>query len=206
MPARRTNGDESPGGRATAWAVVEGNVSKAVCGREEMGGVTQRTYERTVRVRAPLRPLYAEMDSVERIARFLPQLDRVELLDEAGDTQARCFGVMSIGPLVYRLAGSLELQRMNPPGRVGIRLRASGVPLELEGGFEFTRAADEETTVRYAATIRSAHPLMRRIPSALTEVLEEHVDTATDLAALRGRQYVHAERLLGVDAVSTHTL
>jgi carbon monoxide dehydrogenase subunit G len=166
-----------------------------------MDAVTQRSYERTVRVGAPLWALYAEMDSVERIARFLPQLDRVEPVDEADDTQARCFGVVSIGPLCYRLAGSLEVQRVNPPRRVGILLRASRVPLELEGGFEFTRAAAEETTVRYAATIRSAHPLMRRIPSALTGVLEEHVDAATDLAALRGRQYVQAERLLGPDAV-----
>ena len=99
----------------------------------------ERSYERTVRIGAPVDGLYEEMDSVHGLA---------------------------------------------------------SLRLELEGAFDFTVSAQDETTLRYAATIRSTHPLLRRMPSSLTGALVEHVDTTTDLIAVRTRQYTQARRLL----------
>jgi carbon monoxide dehydrogenase subunit G len=159
--------------------------------------VLERSYERTVRIKAPQRTLYGEMDSVEGLARFLPQLDSLEA--DPDPHIAVCFGAVAIGPLSFRLKGTLELERVDPPNGLWLRLRASNVPMELEGRFEFTASAAEETTLRYSATIRSQHKLIRRMRSSMIGVLEEHVDSATDLAAVRGRQYVQAAQLLSPD-------
>jgi carbon monoxide dehydrogenase subunit G len=159
--------------------------------------VLERSYERTVRIKAPQRTLYGEMDSVEALARFLPQVDGLE--PDPDPRIAVCFGAVAIGPLSYRLKGTLELERVDPPNGLWLRLRASNVPMELEGRFEFTASAAEETTLRYSATIRSEHKLIRRMRSSMIGVLEEHVDAATDLAAVRGRQYAQAARLLSPD-------
>jgi carbon monoxide dehydrogenase subunit G len=156
--------------------------------------VLERSYERSVRIKASQRTLYGEMDSVEGLARFLPQVDGLEA--DPDPHLAVCFGAVAIGPLSYRLKGTLEIERIDPPNGLWLRLRASNVPMELEGRFEFTASAAEETTLRYSATIRSEHKLIRRMRSSMIGVLEEHVDAATDLAAVRGRQYAQAARLL----------
>jgi hypothetical protein len=166
----------------------------------EVSVVMERTYERTVRVSAPMRALYGEMDSVELIARFLSEVDRVEPFDDLEDARGRFFGTVTIGPFSYRLTGTLMIERVDPPAGLWVRLRASNLPIEFDGRFEFAEAAAEETTLRYAATIRSAHPLMRWLRSWLIAALEAHVDTATELAAVRGGQYTRAERLLSLDA------
>jgi carbon monoxide dehydrogenase subunit G len=159
--------------------------------------VLERSYERTVRIKAPQRTLYGEMDSVEALARFLPHVDSLE--PDPDPYIAVCFGAVAIGPLSYRLKGTLELERIDPPNGIWLRLRASNLPMELEGRFEFTASSAEETTLRYSATIRSEHKLIRRMRSSMIGVLEEHVDAATDLAAVRGRQYAQAARLLSPD-------
>jgi hypothetical protein len=162
-----------------------------------MSAVLERDYERTVRVSAPLRALYREMDSVDGLVRFLHQID-----DHEPDPDSKgglVHGSMAIGPLSYRLTGTLLVERVDPPRSLWVRLRAPSLQMEIEGTFEFTAASAEETTLRYAATIRSAHPLVRRMRSSLIGVLEEHVDAATDLAAVRGRQYAQAARLLSPD-------
>ena len=159
--------------------------------------VLERSYERTVRIMAPQRTLYGEMDSVEALARFLPHVDSLE--PDPDPRIAGCFGVVAIGPLSYRLKGTLELELIDPPNGIWLRLRASNLPIELEGRFDFTASSAEETTLRYAATIRSQHKLIRRMRSSMIGVLEEHVDAATDLAAVRGRQYAQAARLLSPD-------
>jgi carbon monoxide dehydrogenase subunit G len=156
--------------------------------------VLERSYERTVRVEAPLRGLYREMDTVEALARFLPQVDR--LIPGSDADHAACEGSISIGPLSYRLQGTLSVERVDPPRTLRVRLRAPAIHLELDGEFDFTASAEEETTLRYAAMIRSSHPLVRRMRSSLTGALEEHVDSAIDLVAVRGRQYAEAERRL----------
>jgi carbon monoxide dehydrogenase subunit G len=156
-----------------------------------MPAVLERHYDRSVRVMAPLPGLYGELDSVEGIARFIRQIDRIAPADEE---HARCQGSLSIGPLSYRLNGELELERLDPPHGLRLRLHSPALRLEIEGLFEFVVSAENETTVHYAATIRSAHPLVRRMGSALTGLLEEHVDSATDLVAVRGRQYAEAQR------------
>jgi carbon monoxide dehydrogenase subunit G len=159
--------------------------------------VLERSYERTVRIKAPQLTLYGEMDSVEALARFLPHVDSLE--SDPDPRIAGCFGVVAIGPLSYRLKGTLELERIDPPNGIWLRLRASNLPIELEGRFDFTASSAEETNLRYSATIRSQHKLIRRMRSSLIGVLEEHVDAATDLAAVRGRQYAQAARLLSPD-------
>ena len=159
--------------------------------------VLERSYERTVRIKAPLLTLYGEMDSVEALARFLPHVDGLE--PDPDPRMAGCFGAGAIGPLSYRLTGTLELERIDPPNGLWLRLRASNLPIELEGRFGFTPSAAEETTLRYSATIRSEHKLIRRMRSSMIGVLEEHVDAATDLAAVRGRQYARAAMLLSPD-------
>jgi carbon monoxide dehydrogenase subunit G len=159
--------------------------------------VLERSYERTVRIKAPQRTLYGEMDSVEALARFLPQVDGLE--PDPDPHIAVCFGAVSIGPLSYRLKGTLEVERVDPPNGLWLRLRATNVPMELEGRFDFTPSSAEETTLRYSATIRSDHKLIRRMRSSMLGVLEEHVDAAIDLAAVRGSQYAQAARLLSPD-------
>lgn len=163
-----------------------------------MTAVLERDYERTVRINAPLRGLYREMDSVDGLARFLPQVDSVEHAEQNA-SHAVCHGSVSIGPLSYRLAGTVAVERVDPPNALRVQLRAPSLQLEITGMFEFTPSAADETTLRYAATIRSAHPLVRRMRSSLIGLLEEHVDWATDLLMVRGRQYTNAERLLGPD-------
>ncbi len=159
-----------------------------------MSTALERSYERTVRVQAPLRGLYREMDSVPGMVRFISEI--AGHVAGESDGQAVIIGSVSIGPLSYRLDGTLAVERVNPPNSLTVQIRAEGLHLELDGTFEFTVAAAEETTVRYAATIRSGHPLVRRMRSALTGALEEHVDSATDLVVMRGRQYAAAERKL----------
>jgi hypothetical protein len=104
--------------------------------------------------------------------------------------------VFSIGPLSYEVDGDMTVERAVPLHSLEIALRAPSLRLELEGAFEFMVSAQDETTLRYSATIRSAHPLLRRMPSALTGALEEHVDTTTDLISVRARQYTQAKRRL----------
>ncbi len=162
-----------------------------------MSSVLERDYERTIRVSAPLRALYREMDSVDGLVRFMHQIDDHEA--DPDSKGALVHGSIAIGPLSYRITGTLLVERVDPPRCLWVRLRAPSLQLEIEGTFEFTAASTEETTLRYAATIRSAHPLVRRMRSSLIGVLEEHVDAATDLAAVRGRQYAQAARLLSPD-------
>lgn len=162
-----------------------------------MSSVLERDYERTIRISAPLRALYREMDSVDGLVRFLHQIDDHEA--DPDSKGALVHGSIAIGPLSYRITGTLLVERVDPPRCLWVRLRAPSLQLEIEGTFEFTAASTEETTLRYAATIRSAHPLVRRMRSSLIGVLEEHVDAATDLAAVRGRQYAQAARLLSPD-------
>jgi carbon monoxide dehydrogenase subunit G len=162
-----------------------------------VSSVLERDYERTIRVSAPLRALYREMDSVDGLVRFMHQIDDHEA--DPDSKGALVHGSIAIGPLSYRITGTLLVERVDPPRCLWVRLRAPSLQLEIEGTFEFTAASTEETTLRYAATIRSAHPLVRRMRSSLIGVLEEHVDAATDLAAVRGRQYAQAARLLSPD-------
>ncbi|HEY1966990.1 MAG TPA: hypothetical protein VGH89_03510 [Pseudonocardia sp.] len=157
-----------------------------------MAAVLERSYERTVRVMAPLLGLYREMDSVDGLVRFLAEVD--SYVSSPTDDSATLIGSLCIGPLSYRLEGSLMIHRVVPPNSLRIRMRAPSLQLELEGTFEFTASAAEETTLRYSATMRSSHPLVRRMRSSLTGALEEHVDSATDLVAVRARQYAEAER------------
>jgi|SRR5581483_5644138 carbon monoxide dehydrogenase subunit G len=154
----------------------------------------ERSYERTVRIGAPLEGLYEELDSVHGLARFIPQLDSSVLGSD--DSRGACRGVFSIGPLSYEVDGDMTVERAVPLHSLEIALRAPSLRLELEGAFEFMVSAQDETTLRYSATIRSAHPLLRRMPSALTGALEEHVDTTTDLISVRARQYTQAKRRL----------
>lgn len=155
-------------------------------------------YRRVVRVNASVHALYAEMDSVEGLVRFMPQIDDHQPTDD--DAQAATIhGCIGLGPVSYRLTGSLTIDRADPPRRLRVRLQAPSRQLEIEGGFAFTPVSVEETAVEYAATVRCAHPLVRRMRSALIGVLEEHVDAATDLAAVRGRQYVQAAQLFSPD-------
>ena len=154
----------------------------------------ERSYERTVRVGAPVDRLYEQMDSVHGLARFIPQLESSVL--GADDDRGVCRGLFSIGPLSYEVDGNMTVDRVVPLHNLEIALRAPSLRLELDGQFEFLVGAQDETTLRYAATIRSTHPLLRRMPSSLTGALEEHVDTTTDLIAVRARQYTQAKRLL----------
>jgi carbon monoxide dehydrogenase subunit G len=156
--------------------------------------VLERSYERTVRVEAPLRGLYREMDTVDGLVRFLPQVDRHISGPDPG--HAVCEGSISIGPLSYRVQGTISVERVDPPRALRVRLRAPAIHLELDGEFEFAASAAEETTLRYSAIIRSSHPLVSRMRSSLTGALEEHVDSAIDLVVVRGRQYAEAERRL----------
>jgi carbon monoxide dehydrogenase subunit G len=162
-----------------------------------MASVLERSYERTVRVNSPLRALYREMDSVDGLVRFLPQIDSHE--PDPDSQGALCQGVISIGPLSYRVAGTLLVERVTPPSQLWVRLRAPSLQLELEGTFDFAASSNDETTLTYSATVRSAHPLVRRMRSSLIGMLEEHVDAATDLATIRGKQYAQAARLLSPD-------
>ena len=153
--------------------------------------VLERHYERSVRVMSPLRGLYREMDSVEAIVRFIPNIDSLTDIDE---DHAVCHGSVSIGPLSYRLDGRIRVQRVDPPNGLRVKLEAPSLQLQIDGMFGFTVSAQNETTLHYSATIRSAHPLVRRMRSSLTGLLEEHVDSATDLVSVRARQYAEAER------------
>lgn len=162
-----------------------------------MSAVLERSYERTVRVNAPVRALYREMDSVDGLVRFMHQIDSHE--PDPDGKGALVHGSIAIGPLSYRITGTLLVERVNPPNGLWVRLRAPSLQMEIEGRFDLTASSAEETTLRYAATIRSGHALMRRMRSSLIGVLEEHVDAATDLAAVRGRQYAQAARLLSPD-------
>jgi hypothetical protein len=137
------------------------------------------------------------MDSVQRLARFLPQIEG--LASETGARTALCQCVLRVGPLSYRLRSNLLVQPTAPPTVVSVQLEAPDLRLMIASSLEFFTASLEETTLRYAATVRSTHPLVRRLRGSLLTMLEEHVDVAVDLAVTRGRQYVRAARELAAD-------
>jgi hypothetical protein len=139
--------------------------------------------------------LYDELDSAHRLARFIPQLE-TSMADATADGAATCRGLLSIGPLCYSIPGEMSVERVVPLHNLEVVLRAPSLRLELDGTLDFAVGAQDETTLRYAATIRSSHPLLRRLPGALIGALEEHVDSTTDLIAVRGRQYSQARRRL----------
>lgn len=159
-----------------------------------MSTVTECAYERTVRVESPVDDLYEEIDSVHRLARFIPQL--ASDVEGTSDTTGDCRGVLAIGPLSYEVDGQLLVEPVSPMHNLEVALRAPALRLELDGVLALSPGANNETTLHYSATLRSTHPVLRRMPKALSGVLEEHVDTTTDLIAVRGRQYTQARRAL----------
>lgn len=157
-----------------------------------MARVADPHYQRDVRVMAPLHGVYREMDTVDGLVRFIPQIG--EHRPEPGGGRARCRGTVSLGPLTCRLTGEIRVQRVDPPHAIHVLLESSELAIELDGTFELIESAEDETTLRYAASIRSEHPLVRRMRSSMTGLLEEHVDSTTDLVAVRVRQYTSAAR------------
>jgi hypothetical protein len=152
----------------------------------------ERSYERTVWVKAPLRGLYREMCTADSLARFIPEIDRHR--PGSDDSRAICSATISIGPLSYRVDGTLTVDRVVPLSVLRVELLVPSLQLSLRGTFDFTASAETETTLHYSATIRATHPLVRRLRSSLTGALEEHVDSTTDLISIRARQYAEAER------------
>jgi carbon monoxide dehydrogenase subunit G len=154
----------------------------------------ERTYERSVRIEAPHDGVYEELDTAHGLARFIPQLDGPVLGPD--DDHGACRASVSIGLLSYEFDSDITVRRATPPHSLEVELRAPSLRLELDGVFNLTVNARDETTLRYTATIRSTHPVFRRMSSALTGVLEEHVDSTTDLIAVRAHQYTRARRRL----------
>jgi hypothetical protein len=152
----------------------------------------ESSYERTVRVQAPVNGLYREVDSIHRLARFIAQID--SHLPGANDDYGMCRASFFFGPLAYQVDGDIAVERVLPPHCLAVALRVPTLRLELDGTFDLSISAQYETTLRYAATIRSSHPVLRRMHNALTGALVEHVDTTTDLITVRAGQYARAER------------
>jgi hypothetical protein len=165
-----------------------------------MSSVTERSYERTVCVHASVAALYQEMKTADGLVRFLCEVES-HLVDPE-DGHAVCQGMISVGPLSYRIAGDLVVEGQAGQGdtesgaSLRVALRAPSLRIQIDGTLDLIAAAARETTLRYAATIRSSHPLLRRFGSALTGTLEEHVDSATDRIAVLVSQYTAARRQL----------
>lgn len=157
-----------------------------------MAAALERSYERTVRVKAPLRGLYREMDTVDGLIRFIPQIERHRAAPDGESAVA--FGSMSLGPLSWQLRGDIRIEQVDPPNALNLFIDVPSVQMTFRGVFEFSTSAADETTLRFAATVSSSHNLVRRMRSSLTGALEDFVDSTTDRVAILARQYAEAER------------
>lgn len=159
-----------------------------------MASELERSYNRTVRVLAPLRALYDDMCTAAGLLKFMPQIARYRVTDNPDE--ARIATELTLGPVSWPVEGTLVVRRTLPPRELAARIDIPSLQIVVEGRIELEGTAAEETQLTFAATIRSAHPLVRRMRSQLTGALEETVDTTTDRIAILARQHAEAERRL----------
>lgn len=158
----------------------------------------ESSYDRTVRVLAPRARIYDELGTAEGMIRYMPQIERFQLLPEPD--RVLIHTSVSVGPLQWHVEALLRVDRLDPPSVLGVNMTIPGLQLEVDGAIELIESAVEETQLTYRATIGSRHRLMRRLRSSLTGSLEEHIDTTTDRIATLARQHAEAERrLTGLD-------
>ena len=153
----------------------------------------ERSYARTMRIAVSARTLSLALDSVDGVLSLFPQIHTCSV--DPTDTHARCRLTVPVGPSLRHLDAACSVDRLDMPRTLRVLIHVPALSMRTLGVFDFTPCAAGETALTYTATMTSTGPTTRRIRSSLSDVLEDHVDSAAELLARLSRQYTAAKRL-----------